>query len=213
MNVMAAKTIELSPDMTVANVLQRVSGISLEKSSQGEGKYPIIRGMDKRYNYTLVNGIKIPSPNDKNRYVPMDLFPAELLEKLEVTKALTPDMESDAIGGAMNLVMKNAPGNFFINANVSTGYGMSSASNDFRSFNTGNVMDLPPSRRYGTDYLATPNDFSFKIFDYTDRRPRPDFNAGVSVGNRFFGHRLGVVASVSSRTVGGSINQLFLNLM
>ncbi|MDR1154081.1 MAG: TonB-dependent receptor [Bacteroidales bacterium] len=106
-------------------------------------------------------------------------------------------MESDAIGGAMNLVMKNAPGRFFINANISTGYGMSLGRNDFRSFNTGAIMDLSPAQRYGADYCATPGDFSLKVFDYNDRRPYPDFNAGISIGNRFFGHKLGVVASVS----------------
>ncbi len=54
--------------------------------------------MDKRYNYTLVNGVKIPSPDNNNRYVPLDIFPSDLLERLEVTKSLTPDMEADAIG-------------------------------------------------------------------------------------------------------------------
>ena len=59
--------------------------------------------MDKRYNYILVNGVKIPSPDSKNRYVPLDIFPSDMLERIEVIKALTPNMEGDAIGGAMNL--------------------------------------------------------------------------------------------------------------
>ena len=58
MNVMSAKAIELSPDLTVANALGRISGITLERSASGEGQYAILRGMDKRYNYTLVNGVK-----------------------------------------------------------------------------------------------------------------------------------------------------------
>lgn len=89
-NILSQKAIELSPDVTVANSLQRISGISIERSSSGEGRYAIIRGMDQRYNSTLVNGIKIPSPDDKFRYVPMDLFPSDLLERLEVIKSLTP---------------------------------------------------------------------------------------------------------------------------
>jgi hypothetical protein len=52
----------------------------------------------KRYNYTLVNGIKIPSPDNKYRYVPLDIFPSELLGRLEVSKSLTPDKEGDAVG-------------------------------------------------------------------------------------------------------------------
>src|SRR5438105_10342987 len=48
-NVVSAKTIELSPDITVANVVQRVSGVTIERNSSGEARYPIIRGMEKRY--------------------------------------------------------------------------------------------------------------------------------------------------------------------
>ena len=108
-NIVSANTIAISPDITVANVMQRISGISIERGSSGDGQYAIIRGMDKRYNTTLVNGVKIPSPDNRNRYVPLDIFPAELLDRIEVVKSLTPEMEADAAGGVINLVMKNAP--------------------------------------------------------------------------------------------------------
>ena len=80
LNIVSVRAIQASPDLTVANVLQRVSGVSVEKDGQGEGKYPVVRGMDKRYNYTLINGLKVSSPDDKNRYIPMDIFPADLLD-------------------------------------------------------------------------------------------------------------------------------------
>jgi hypothetical protein len=57
-NIVSARQIQLSPDITVANVIQRVSGLSIERNSSGDPQYAIIRGMDKRYNNTLVNGIK-----------------------------------------------------------------------------------------------------------------------------------------------------------
>ena len=37
-NVMSAKAIELSPDITVANVIQRMSGVTVERNSSGEGQ-------------------------------------------------------------------------------------------------------------------------------------------------------------------------------
>ncbi|MGL4328184.1 MAG: carboxypeptidase-like regulatory domain-containing protein, partial [Tannerellaceae bacterium] len=107
MNVVSARTIEVSPDLNVASVLQRVSGVTMERSSSGDGQYAVLRGMDKRYNYSLVNGVKIPSPDNKNRYVPLDIFPSELLDRLEVAKSLTADHEGDATGGAINMVMKD----------------------------------------------------------------------------------------------------------
>ena len=63
--------------------------------------------MDKRYNYTLVNGIKIPSPDDKNRYVPLNMFPNDLMDRLAVTKSLTADMEGDA-RRCIDMEMKDA---------------------------------------------------------------------------------------------------------
>jgi hypothetical protein len=82
LNAVSARTIEVSPDITVANVMQRVSGVSVERSSNGEAQYPIIRGMEKRYISTLINGVKIPSPDNKNRYVPLDIFPADIIDRL-----------------------------------------------------------------------------------------------------------------------------------
>ncbi|MCD8262575.1 MAG: TonB-dependent receptor [Bacteroides sp.] len=122
MNIVSARAIEISPDMTVVNIIQRISGVTVERNNSGDGQYAILRGMDKRYNYTLVNGVKIPSPDNKNRFVPLDIFPSELLERLDVSKALTADMEGDGIGRAINLVMKDAPSRRQLTANISTGY-------------------------------------------------------------------------------------------
>lgn len=121
-NIISSQEIDISPDITVANVIQRVSGISIERNNNGDGQHAIVRGMDKRYNYTLVNGIKIPSPDNKNRYVPLDIFPSDLLDRLEVTKALTPNMEGDAIGGVVDMKLKDAPNRKIFNVNVGTGY-------------------------------------------------------------------------------------------
>ena len=78
-NVLGSRAMELAPDVTVGNIVQKISGVTVERNSSGEGQYAILRGMDKRYNYTLVNGIKIPSPDNKNRFVPLDLFPLSLI--------------------------------------------------------------------------------------------------------------------------------------
>ena len=161
-NVMSAKAIELSPDMTVANVVRRMSGVTIERNSSGEGRYAILRGMDKRYNYTLVNGVKIPSPDNKNRFVPLDIFPSEMLDRLEVTKSLTADMEGDGIGGAVNLVMKDAPERLEVNANLATGYSALFFDRNFESFNHRAGQKMSPYERLGRpeDYAVTMDDFT-----------------------------------------------------
>ena len=111
-NVISAEAIEQSTDKTAADVLQRVSGMSIMKDNTGEGQYVVMRGLAQQYNNTLVDGIKIPSPESKDRFVPMDIFPSALFESIEVTKSLTPETAGDAIGGSTDLLLREAPENF-----------------------------------------------------------------------------------------------------
>lgn len=185
LNVLSAKTLQLLPDITVANALQRVSGVTIERSSSGEGRYPIIRGMEKRYINTLVNGIKIPSPDNKNRFIPLDLFPSELLERLEVSKSLTPAMEGDAIGGTINLVMKDAPSNLLLHANVALGFSTILNNQSFQKFDNTSISKISPNEVKGANnYTAVPSDFSVAHLNYNSRPTPVNTTAGITAGNR-----------------------------
>lgn len=209
LNVVSAKSIELSPDLTVANVVQRVSGISIERSGNGDGQYAIVRGMDKRYNYTLVNGIKIPSPDTRHRYVPLDIFPADLMDKLEVSKTLTPKMEGDAIGGVVNMVMKDAPDRLKVNTNLALGYSQLFIDRDFNEFDASVVQKDSPLEKNGKDYSATIDDFSKGNMVYKDIKPMPNVTFGASVGDRFLKSKLGVIGAVSYRRDYRGLNSVY----
>ena len=196
-NVVSARTIELSPDLTVANVIQRVSGIALERNSSGDGQYAILRGMDKRFNYTMVNGMKIPSPDNKNRFVPLDIFPSELLDRLEVSKSLNANMEGDGIGGAVNMVMKDAPGNKQITANLGTGYNALYLKNEYQYFDASAINAKSPNEKYGLAYPVQMKDFSTKNLNLKSGKANPNLTAGFSFGNRVFKERLGIMVAGS----------------
>ena len=192
-NIISAKAISLSPDISVANVIQRVSGLSVQRNSNGDPQYAIVRGMDKRYSYTLVNGLKIPSPDNKNRYVPLDIFPAALLERLEVYKSLTADQEGDAIGGGINMVMKSAPESLEIKGDLQLGYNYINTLHGFDKYTSGVVAKQSPRETYGPAYLAQPADFTQRNLETKNVNPLPDLLASLSVGNRFLHDRLGVM--------------------
>jgi len=196
-NILSQRAIELSPDVTVANALQRVSGVNVQRDNSGEGRYAIIRGMDQRYNTTLINGIKIPSPDDKYRYVPMDLFPSELIERIEVIKALTPNMEGDAIGGVMNLVMKSAPDKFICNVNIAGGYSFLFADRGFSAFDHSGMNKNSPDQLHGSAYPATQADFSVGNLYYHNLPAPINSMVGLTIGNRFFKKKLGVIVSAA----------------
>jgi outer membrane receptor protein involved in Fe transport len=210
-NILSEHTIQLLPDITVGSALQRISGVSVQRSNSGEGRYAIIRGMDERYNNTLVNGVKIPSPDAKYRYVPMDLFPSEMLERLEVIKSLTPSMEADAIGGTMNLVMKSAPQKFVFNANVAGGFStLFSSSRPFTAFDHGAVNNQSPAEIHGGNYSATQNDFSKGNLNYTSKNMPLNTTAGFTIGGRTAHQKLGIILSGSMQNMYRGSNSMLL---
>ena len=200
LNVMSQQSIQLSPDVNVASVLQRVSGVTMERDASGEASYAILRGMDKRYNYTLVNGVKIPSPDDKNRYIPLNIFPSDLMDRLVVSKSLTADMEGDAAGGVVDMVMKDAPSCFQLQANAAIGT-TDYFWKDGRDYLTSNRSDYTkkaPYEAFGSEYKASMSDFkNGPVQLKSHSMPAPNFIGGLSVGNRFWNDRLGVILAGS----------------
>lgn len=212
LNAMSAQSIRLSPDVNVATVMQRISGVTMEKDATGEASYAILRGMDKRYNYTLVNGMKIPSPDDKNRYIPLNMFPSDLMDRLVVSKTLTADMEGDATGGAVDMIMKDAPGSFHLQANAATGFSdyFAHSGNDYFSYNHSALTSKAPYEQYGADYNATDNDFKNGALNIKRHNTAsPNFMAGLSVGNRFLDGKLGLLLAGSFQNRFRGANRTF----
>ena len=200
LNVMSQQSIQLSPDVNVATVLQRVSGVTMERDASGEASYAILRGMDKRYNYTLVNGAKIPSPDDKNRYIPLNIFPSDLMDRLVVSKSLTADMEGDAAGGVVDMVMKDAPSHFQIQANAAVGASdyFWKNSRDYLTSNRSDYTHKAPYEVNGPEYKATTSDFASGPTQISRHSmPAPNFVGGLSIGNRFWKDRIGVMLAGS----------------
>jgi TonB-dependent receptor len=106
-NIIAADAIGSFPDQNAAEALSRVSGISIERD-QGEGRYVTIRGIDSDMNGYSVDGLALAAPRAGERAVLLDIIPSEVLERLEVTKAVLPDQPGDAIGGAIEIKTPSA---------------------------------------------------------------------------------------------------------
>lgn len=121
-NIVASDQIERFPDLNAAEAISRVPGITLQRD-QGEGRYVQLRGTAPELSNFLVNGIQIPAPEGDIRYVALDIVAVDQLERIEITKALTPDMDGDGIGGSVNLVTRRAKDSIpEINAVIAGGY-------------------------------------------------------------------------------------------
>jgi TonB-dependent receptor len=90
------------PDQNVSEAVRRVAGVSVQ-NDQGEGRFIVLRGLDPNLNSSSLNGVRVPAPESDIRAVALDVVAAELVESIQVQKSLTPDMDADAIGGAIDI--------------------------------------------------------------------------------------------------------------
>ena len=119
-NVVSSDQVGKFPDANIGDALKRVSGIAMQYD-QGEARDIIIRGFAPGLNSVTLNGERIPSAEGDNRRVQMDLIPSDMIQLIQVSKTLTPDMEADAIGGSVNLVTRSNPNGFRFSSTVSGG--------------------------------------------------------------------------------------------
>ena len=208
-NIISAQSMVRSPDINAANVIQRMSGITIQRSGGGDEAYSVIRGMEPRYNNTLVNGIKIASPSDKSRFVPLDIIPSDLLSSIEISKSLLPSMEGDAIGGTVNLVVKDAPDTFSLKALGSVGYSQLFIDQKYNSFYQSVIQSKSPIQRNKTGYTSQINDFPGTNLDFMNKQAPPTFSGGITYSQRFLKNKLGIIlADNAQNQYFGAIDQL-----
>ncbi|WP_426669578.1 TonB-dependent receptor domain-containing protein [Mucilaginibacter sp. McL0603] len=196
-NVLSARAMERSPDLNAATAITRVSAVTLQRNSGSDEAYAIIRGLEPRYNNSLINGVKVTSPDPVSRFVSLTIVPSDLLDRIEVSKTLTPEMEGDAIGGTVNLVFKDAPDHEYFKADVSLGYSAIFFNRKYDSFDEGAVQRKSPIDRFGSGYLAPPGYFSRPNLDFTKTTAPPTSLASFTYGRRFFNNKLGFIVSDS----------------
>ena len=109
-NVISADGIGKLPDRNAAEAVQRIPGLSIERD-QGEGRFVAVRGLPSQWSSTSINGNRLPTAEEEttSRATAFDFFPTEMIQSVRVSKAVTADMEGDAIGGNVDFVTKSAP--------------------------------------------------------------------------------------------------------
>jgi TonB-dependent receptor len=107
-NVVASDQITRFPDTSAPEAVQRLPGVALARD-QGEGRYIQIRGGSAANTQVSYNGVQIPAPEGEVRQIALDAIPVDILESITVWKTLLPDLDADALGGAVNLTTRRAP--------------------------------------------------------------------------------------------------------
>jgi TonB-dependent receptor len=92
-----------------ADLLMRLPGVEAQ-SMDGDIRFVRIRGMNQSLNTVTINGNRAANAGSAgtSREYQFEHTNADAIERMEVVKSPTPDMDGDSIGGAVNLVTKSA---------------------------------------------------------------------------------------------------------
>jgi TonB-dependent receptor len=163
MDVVSADGVGRFPDANAAEALRRVPGVSLD-IDQGEGRFVVVRGIDASLNNVTLNGQIVGTPAEfGTRGVSMDSVPADLISRLDVVKAVTPDMDANAIGASINIATLGAfdRPEGFSSATLRTGYNELSGRAPYGG-NASFGRVFGPERRWG---VVLGGSFSQRRFD------------------------------------------------
>jgi TonB-dependent receptor len=105
-NVVSAERIRELPDENAAQAISRLPGVTLDDSKV------VIRGVESKMNKILINGIEMPSTEGNSRSTDLGMVSANMLSGIEVFKTLTPDMDADAVGGVVNMRLRESASGF-----------------------------------------------------------------------------------------------------
>jgi len=125
-DIMGAEQISRTGDGDAASALRRVTGLTLV-----DGKFIYVRGLGERYSSTQLNGMGVPSPDPTRSVVPLDLFPSDIIESLNVQKSFSPNMPSHFGGGNVNIRTKTIPTDFIFRLSGGLGYNTNNSDDGF----------------------------------------------------------------------------------
>jgi outer membrane receptor protein involved in Fe transport len=123
-DILGADQISRTGDSDAASALRRVTGLTLV-----DGKFIYVRGLGERYSSTSLNSAAVPSPDPTRNVIPLDLFPADIIESLSVQKSYSPSTSASFGGGNVDIRLKSIPTQEVFNISLGTGYNADNGSN------------------------------------------------------------------------------------
>jgi len=125
-NGVSSQQISKSQDRTASEVLKRVPGITVM-----ENGFVLIRGLNERYNVTMLNGIVAPSMEADKKAFALDVIPSSMLDRVLVYKTGAPELPGEFAGGVIRIVTKNVSDEDQFSVGYTTNYRANTTFKDF----------------------------------------------------------------------------------
>ena len=192
----SAETIKRTPDKNTSDVLKRISGASIQ-----DNRFVIIRGLNDRYNASLLNGSPLPSSESDRKAFSFDIFPSNMLDNIIINKTATPDLPGEFAGGVVQINTKSVPDKDFQSISVGSGYNTvttfkegktyKGSSTDWLGFDNG-TRDFPsaiPSTEVFNTLTPTERSEIAKTFEYDwsikNETFKPNTSFQYSIGRNY----------------------------
>lgn len=120
-NIISKEKLQELPDQNAAEAIGRLPGVAIQRDG-GEGQKVVVRGLSPRFSSVTINGERMPSTDGEDRSVDLSMISPDMLSGVELFKALTPDMDADAIGGTVNFAIRKADDNWAGDVRLLHGY-------------------------------------------------------------------------------------------
>ena len=120
-----AEQISKSGSSDAGGAVTKVAGAAIV-----DGKFAVIRGLSDRYVSVTLNGVNLPSADPYRQSAPLDLFPAQVIDKVVVSKTFTPDKPGAFTGGGIDIVTKSFPEKAFFSMSLGGEYNTQASLNE-----------------------------------------------------------------------------------
>jgi outer membrane receptor for ferrienterochelin and colicin len=130
----SAEEISRAPASNAADAVKRVTGTSIVGD-----KYVYVRGLGERYSTAQLDGVSLPTPEPEKRVLPLDIFPASMVESLFTVKSYTADLPGDFAGGLVDIQTKDIPDQPFLAFSTGVGYSENLGSMDRPTYAGGDL--------------------------------------------------------------------------
>ncbi|MBK7103746.1 MAG: TonB-dependent receptor [Ignavibacteriae bacterium] len=173
-NVISEQKIKELPDANAAEALGRLPGVSIVRSG-GEASKIVLRGLNQNLTTITLDGIKLSPTDADSRGIDLSTISQGSLSGIVLSKAITSDMEAEAIAGNVNFVTKTAPEIREIQVDAFGSYG--SIDDTYNQYNF--------LGRYGERFFD--NLLGVQAFGNLEKRNRSSENYGI--GYDFYNNR------------------------
>ena len=128
-DAISSEEIKSSTASDAAGALQKVTGVTVN-----QGKFVYVRGLGERYSATRLNNAMVATTEPEKRVVPLDMFPAGLIDSIQVLKSYTPDLPGEFSAGLVQIKTTDFPNKPVVSVSFSTGFNTQTSFQDFLEY-------------------------------------------------------------------------------